>query len=540
MLAAGCGPSSAGDSNAACDGSACEADGSGSTRGDSSIGGGRDARADSPPEAGPASCTFDGKKVASGSSVTAYEASSVEPGNLCVSESRSCTDGTLGGTYAYASCTVTTVPAFYVSPSGSDADPGTIAKPFLTLGKAQAAMQSSMTVKTTYLRAGTYMLAASPAKSNCYQGGTAAIDLGAADDSETWSYYPPDGLASAVLDGGSTSATTGVACAFAANAASNLTFIGLEFQRLQYSAIYANASPNLVASDNTIHDLTVAVFNVGGVALHASSGTTVKNNYIHDVAYMGVGAWGGGMSNTTITGNVILNSCMAPAQPGGDDQDGGDCGAIYTWDESHVSTNIVISNNYVRDVNVSSNGKGDYDGCCATGIYVDDGMSNVTASGNVVTGIKSQCFVIHGGNDNTYMDNVCDLDDSMYQRIMTYQWDSLKLPMTGNSIENNIIVTGSASGGTGYSDDGTPTAPTIKDNAYFNYTGSFTDSSGPNGSDVNPTYENPDISCWDPSISSKSPVSAAPVSFKKLVGGWGPPGFVMPHTGTPPSWPHGC
>jgi hypothetical protein len=33
----------------------------------------------------------------------------------------------------------------------------------------------------------------------------------------------------------------------------------------------------------------VGIFNVGGVALHASPSATVKNNYIHDVAYMGVG-----------------------------------------------------------------------------------------------------------------------------------------------------------------------------------------------------------------------------------------------------------
>jgi len=354
------------------------------------------------------------------------------------------------------------VPAFYVSPSGNDTNAGTLANPFLTLGRAQSAMQGSMSIKTTYLRAGTYDVTASSGTSSCYGGkGSSAIDLGPADDGETWSYYPPDGFASAAIDGGSTSATTGVACAFAANDASNLTFIGLQFQHLQYSAIYANSSPSLLATDNTISDLTVAVFNVGGVALHSSPSATVKNNYIHDVAYMGVGAWGGGMSDTTISGNVVLNSCMAAAQPGGNDQDGGDCGAIYTWDETHASTNILVSNNYVRDVNISSNGEGDYGGCCATGIYVDDGMSNVTVSGNVVTGIKSQCFVIHGGNDNTYTDNLCDLDDSEYQRVMTYQWDSLMLPMTGNSVVNNIIVASSTSGGTGYADDGTPTMPLV-------------------------------------------------------------------------------
>ena len=338
----------------------------------------------------------------------------------------------------------------------------------------------------------------------------------------------------------STSTTTGVACAFAASNAPKLTFTGLQFQRLQYSAIWASASNNLVASDNTIHDLTVGIFNIGGIALHGSSDVLVKNNYIHDVAYMGIGAWGGNMSNTTITGNVVLDSCTAAAQPGGNDMDGGDCGAIYLWDNTHASTNGVVTNNYIRDVNVSSNGAGDYTGCCATGIYLDDGMSNVTVSGNVVTGIKSQCWVIHGGNNDTYRDNLCDLGASQYQRVMTYQWDSLMLQMTGNSIVNNVIVAGSASAGGGYSDGGTPTPPTIKDNAYYNYVGTSVDSSGSNGSDANPTYENPDVSCWDPTIAATSPVFAAPVSFKKLVGGWGPPGFVLPKTGTPPSWPHGC
>jgi hypothetical protein len=114
------------------------------------------------------------------------------------------------------------------------------------------------------------------------------------------------------------------------------------------------------------------------------------------------------------------------------------------------------------------------------------------------------------------------------------------LAMSGNSVENNVIVAGSTSAGTGYSDGSTPTAPTIKDNAYYNYVGSSVDSSGSNGSDANPTYEDPGISCWDPTIAGGSPVFNVPVSFPKLVGGWGPPGFVLPQTGTPSSWPHGC
>jgi hypothetical protein len=30
------------------------------------------------------------------------------------------------------------------------------------------------------------------------------------------------------------------------------------------------------------------------------------------------------------------------------------------------------------------------------------------------------------------------------------------------------------------------------------------------------------------------------VSFPGIAGGFGPPGFTMPQTGTAPSWPHGC
>ncbi|HEY6462569.1 MAG TPA: right-handed parallel beta-helix repeat-containing protein, partial [Polyangiaceae bacterium] len=189
---------------------------------------------------------------------------------------------------------VALVPAFYVSPAGDDKNPGTLAQPFLTLGKAQTAMQASTTIKTTYVRAGTYDLKAATGTSNCDYGmGSTAIDLNAADAGETWSYYPPDGFGTAILDGGSTSTTTGVACAFAGSSAPKLTFVGLQMQHFQYSGIWVSSSPNLVARNNTIHDLTVGIFNIGGIVAHTSSDVTIANNFIHDVAYVGIGTWGG-------------------------------------------------------------------------------------------------------------------------------------------------------------------------------------------------------------------------------------------------------
>jgi hypothetical protein len=61
----------------------------------------------------PASCTFNGKTVAHGSSVTAYSAKSVPTGQSCsaFSESRTCSNGSLSGSAQYDGCTSTGVVA---------------------------------------------------------------------------------------------------------------------------------------------------------------------------------------------------------------------------------------------------------------------------------------------------------------------------------------------------------------------------------------------------------------------------------------------
>lgn len=74
----------------------------------------------------PTSCTFNGTSVASGASMTAYQSSSVPSGSQCVSQSRACSNGTLSGTYQYASCSVagsSAVSAATSSPSDTSAMP---------------------------------------------------------------------------------------------------------------------------------------------------------------------------------------------------------------------------------------------------------------------------------------------------------------------------------------------------------------------------------------------------------------------------------
>ncbi len=445
--------------------------------------------------------------------------------------------------------------AYYVATTGSDTNAGTLVMPFATLTRAQKAMQASATIKTTYVRAGTYKPAASGG--NCVWGNSAGstIALSSVDDGETWSFYPPDGYGSAILDGQSTTGNSGgtggngLGCGFGASQVTGVSIVGLQFQNYLYAGFWGYAATNVRLTDNEIHDTTAAVFAAAGILLVASPGATVANNYLHDLAYMGIvvsdnSASGDSMGNTTVSGNVVLDACTWPAVSGaGNDENGGDCGGIYFWSQqSTVSTNMRIENNFVRDVNVASKGAGDFGSCCVQGVYLDHGTNNVTISGNVVTGMMSACFQINGGEDIVVRGNLCDLGATGNGSIVNYE-NLMLTPMTGNVFEDNVVVAGSTGPGKGFVGDSSPPNPmTIANNAYFNYVGSAVDSASTAGAgnDSNPTYVDPGITCWAPSLAGSSPVASPPVSFPGIVVGWGPPGFALPQSGTAPSWPHGC
>ncbi len=56
----------------------------------------------------PSACAFNNQSVAHNGTVTAYLTASVPVGQNCTSQIRTCTNGTLSGSYAYASCVVST------------------------------------------------------------------------------------------------------------------------------------------------------------------------------------------------------------------------------------------------------------------------------------------------------------------------------------------------------------------------------------------------------------------------------------------------
>ena len=163
----------------------------------------------------------------------------------------------------------------------------------------------------------------------------------------------------------------------------------------------------------------------------------------------------------------------------------------------------------------------------------------MTESGNVVTGKNgSNTMMVHGGSNIHQIGNLTDLA-TFGQHVAVFQTSGVSAcasaTMSGNEYEHNVII--GAGGGGGYALlSGSPqNTPTITDNDYYSY-GSSPISSGSGGyADSHPSSANPEVSGWAYTLASGSPVLAAPVSFPGLVGDWGPPGYALPTTGTPPS-----
>jgi hypothetical protein len=421
------------------------------------------------------------------------------------------------------------VPAFYVSTKGNDGNDGSVMAPFATLGKAQTAMQESSSIKTTYIRAGSYALP----NLDCGGQSCGLNLLSGTDDGETWSYYPPDGVDSADFTGGSTDGGNGLITAINVGA-QRVTINGLSIHDFRYAGIGSGGGTGNLTVENCI------IYNgyysngdqdPGGFSCYGCSNTTLSHNVIHDIGQFGiyVAEVNGDISNLLVTGNVIYNTCEQ-VKP---------CGALTVDDSKAVATNIQLTNNYIHDGNTLAP-PGSSEG---SALLAADCVSNVTASGNVFTGRNgANTIQVQGGSNVHLIGNLTDLT-SYQANIAGFQaWTASGCAsgqMIGNEYENSIII--GEGGGGGYTLlGGTPVnSPTIKNNDYYAYDGGAAIGSGTGAyGDSDPVSEDPRISGWAYGIASSSPVFKPPVSFMALVGGWGPPGYVLPETGTPPSSPH--
>jgi hypothetical protein len=436
---------------------------------------------------------------------------------------------------------------FYVAPGGADSNPGTLAAPFQTLEKARFAMRGSA-VKTTFLRARRYLR-------------SSAFALLAEDSGTTWRFYVPDGVDSAVLDGAGKVAGGIIAI----KGGANITIDGLKIENFVDYGIIASGGPHSefgdlpAACSNTVRNCDVGVntatsWSSGGISfIGAAPGTTIENNYVHDVGSQGIAINTWHSAADSIAGSIVVNNVVIRAV-----QRMYDGGGIYVGMHGGFQApigGVLVSNNFVRGQGAPGL-TGPY-GASHIGIYIDDNANGVVVTGNIV-GPPSEnsvnehnlnnvtAFLIHNGHDNHIYGNIADLGDS--GRVLTAVWgfdSDCRAGMAGNSFTRNIVISRfggnqqtSSSGVRCYSymQNKRPASDfLIQNNVYYNYGGGQARTDGPIVSDSNPVVADPKLSGWACAVASDSPAHRAPVSFPEIAGRWGPPGFVIPEEGAPPS-----
>jgi len=414
---------------------------------------------------------------------------------------------------------------YYVSPNGSDSNPGTEAAPFATLARAQQAMENS-SIKATYVEGGVYHM------SN-------TLVLTGADNGETWQYYPANGVDSAVLDGGNS-----VGQGIMADNTANITINGLTIRNFTTFGIEASAAINFTVENCDVSGTTAVGVTSGGITIgDNSANVTVANNYVHNTSEGGIEVYafnpGSTLSDIVIANNVVIDTNKGVS----------DSGAIYT--DMHggfqaSSTVIYIQNNYVKDYGDPGAG---FSNSQSHGIYLDDNTNHTYMSGNIIgpptdgTAPTSTGLFVNSGHDNIFTGNIIDLGSNAtaYAASWVTGGTSIYAGMSGNTFTNNIVVenyAGSIQTPDGHvflTDVEGQAQPYIANNDYYNYGGGAAGSSGSRASDVNPSFVNPQMSGYLYTLNATSPVFGGAVSFPRIVGGWGPTGFIIPQTGATPS-----
>lgn len=300
-------------------------------------------------------------------------------------------------------------PSFYVSPTGSDSNKGQSASaPFLTLEKAQAAMQAS-SIKATYLMGGIFAR-------------TTTLSLGPADSGESWLAYPGQ---TPVLDGANT-----VNTAISIFEGNDVSIRWITIQNFALNGISANAVSGVLIDSNTIKNIQSNAWAQGAMVLAGYTNGRVSHNVIQNVQYDGIlaASWEGNtITNLIIEDNAIDNTCISIA----------DCGGIYAVDLAHTSTGLVINNNVVSNYGTSTN--------ASKAIYLDDELSNATVENNIVRGTGTYAFQIHGGDHNVLRNNIFDISGA--ETLSLYQASAASNPnygMSDNAFTCNIVYSSSA------------------------------------------------------------------------------------------------
>ena len=351
--------------------------------------------------------------------------------------------------------------AIIMSPTGNDANAGTLAAPVASFARAQVLVRASSLTSTVYLRGGTYHL-------------TTGLLLTGADNGETWSYYPPDGYNSAILDftgvsltspstsnplgtdmwvagpGGSREPPTtcpNAICVYILGC-SNVTIDGLQIQNFPGIGImvkggldpgfswFPNANGSVgPANFVTIENNVLLNGNGGGPPFTSGDGQNANGLYSTEgPAIWGLAASTDASDTTNLHDLLIAHNVVRNMQTTG----------IMVQHTSGINNNVVY--NYLQNLNISSDDTGAIYSQFTSGLnwsynyirdwrsfsaisganylcfpfYMDEDTSNVTAQFNVAAGAPVDTattliptgFVFYGngpGVGSNYSYNIFDM-----------------------------------------------------------------------------------------------------------------------------------
>ena len=385
--------------------------------------------------------------------------------------------------------------SFYVATNGSDSNPGTLSAPFASFGQARAAMEAS-TTKTVTILGGTYSIAS-------------GLVFSPADAGESWVPYQNQTV---ILDGGGSGYVY-------TNFANNLTIEGLTFRNLGPGANVNGGSGLVLAGTSlTIRWNTFLNCNqdcISGSALYSvidsntfngqSPGNPPGQQYVG--AYSAIQLYSG-PSNNQITHNLIENAQGGGIFLAGDynrqmannvidrnilvnvNSNVVDMGAIYLIDTPHTAVGNVVTNNIINGY-----GGAAYQSNITKAIYLDNNMSNVLVSGNIVSGSGTFPITVHGGDHVLFNNNIFDISTAVNQwnggQFLYQDFETgSEYGMSANSFNQNIVY---FSGGpvppflwwTDIPANAAP--PNVANNLYYAVSGAAV----PSTPDVNPAFANP-------------------------------------------------
>jgi len=443
-------------------------------------------------------------------------------------------------TKSYAISMAAAVPSYYVSSvNGNDSWSGMLASPnsantdgpYRSLAKAQSAMQGS-SIKSTYVRAGTYTLNTNWAFTS-------------SDNNESWQGYPSE---TAVIDGAGayyiqlgangaqfrhlTFQHLGVDSSYTAGIGgygwSGVTFDHDVFQNMNAQVIGCSYCQNDTFTNNTFRNLTEPANYTGGdmfaISLwYGPSGNLIQHNLFQNLDGGAVGLDRSSPSDPAVQNNVIdrnkiLNVCLNVQGPAGDSDDSA---AIYYYDYQNPNPDAGnrITNNWIQNVDPNHWSTGQ-----TKSIYLDDGASNVTVSGNICQKCGSAALQIHGGMNNIVTNNIFDISSQTNLLVLYQQSGYFTSTMAGNTFQHNLIYTSGSAPGTTWSASSGVTYPATSYNLYFAAGGGNWPNPSGGISDTNPVSANPlftNPAAFDYSMPNTSPAYTS-AGFQALPTDQGP------------------